>query len=172
MLRRPAPTDYAPYYAGYVARVPAGDLVGILAGQIEDSIALLSTTDALRRAEYRYAPGKWSLKQVVGHLADVERVLSYRLLRFARSDATPLPGFDETDYANAAASDARRLPDLAAELGAARTATLALLRGLPENAWDRRGRANDVDFTVLALACIIAGHELHHRAIIETRYLT
>lgn len=172
MTRRPASADVAPHFAGYVARVPAGDLIAILAEQIGESLELLGSPQASTRAEFRYAPGKWSLKQVVGHMSDVERVLSYRLLRFARADATPLPGFDENDYAAASDADARRLDDLAAEFAAVRAATLALLRALPAPAWDRRGRANQVDFTVLGLATIITGHELHHRDIIGSRYLT
>ena len=131
MTRRPVSTDFAPYYADYVARVPAGDLIAILEEQFEGTAALLSSEVALDGADYRYAPEKWSLKQVVCHLCDVERVLSYRLLRFARADATPLAGFEENEYAIASEADARTLPDLVSELRTVRAATLALLRGLP-----------------------------------------
>lgn len=166
---RPQPTEYAPFYSGYVERVPAGDLVSILRGQIEDTRRLLDGVPA-ERADYAYAPGKWTIKEVVGHLGDVERVLSYRALRIARGDGTELAGFDEEAYVAAAAYDARTLDGLMEELQLARRATAALFASLRPEAWTRTGVANGTAVSVRALACIVAGHELHHRALLRERY--
>jgi uncharacterized damage-inducible protein DinB len=166
----PQSDEYAPYYAPYVARVPGGDIVAILATQIDDTIALLrELTD--EQAARAYAPGKWSIKQVIGHIADAERVFSYRALRFSRADEAPLPGFDEKVYADAGRFDERPLASLIAELAAVRRASVALLAGLPADAWTRTGTASDTRVSVRALAWITAGHELHHREILATRYL-
>jgi hypothetical protein len=168
--RRPAADEYAPYYERYVARVPEGNLGDVLTSQIRETLRLLATIpDA--RAEYRYAPEKWSIKEVVGHLSDVERVMSYRALRVARGDATPLPGFDENAYVPAAAFGRRALGDLAEEFAAVRAATVALFRHLGDEALDRRGTANGKTISARALGYIIAGHELHHVELLRTRYL-
>ncbi len=167
---RPDPTEYAPYFERYLARVPEGDVVDLLAQQIEETVRLLSGLSE-ERARYRYAPGKWSVKEVVGHMADTERVLSYRALRFARGDETPLPGFDENALVANAGFDARPLADLLGEFEAVRRATVALFRGFPPEAARRRGVANEKTVSVRALAYIIAGHERHHRDILAERYL-
>lgn len=167
--RRPAESEYAPYYARYVALVPDGPIVETLRRQIAETSSLLKPLPD-DRARHRYAPGKWSVKEVVGHLADSERVFAYRALRFARADGTGLPGFDENAYAAKAGHDERPLADVLEELEVVRAATVALLQGLPDPAWDRGGAANDVHVTVRALAWIIAGHERHHRAILAERY--
>src|SRR4029077_5181557 len=120
---------------------------------------------------HRYAPGKWSIKEVIGHVSDAERVFSHRALRFARGDRTRLPGFDEKAYTPAGRFDARPLPDLAAELDAVRHATIALFAGLDSEALARRGPANNKEVSVRALAYIIAGHERHHVGILRERYL-
>ena len=167
---RPAPGDLPEYYSRYVAHVPDGDIGGTLATQLDDTAALLSglsEEDALRR----YAEGKWSVKEVVGHVADTERVFSYRLLRFSRGDATPLPGFDENEYTPAGRFDERDLAEILAELRAVRAATVALIRGLPAESLERRGTASGGSFTVAAIPWIIAGHELHHRHLLRERYL-
>lgn len=166
---RPGRDEYAPFYSDYVARVPAGDLVAILAAQISDTRALLEHV-APGREDERYAPGKWSIKEVVGHLADVERVLNYRALRIGRGDTTELPGFDEDAYVATADFGRRTLDDLVADLEVARQASVALFRGFGPEAWTRRGTANGQTVSVRALACIIAGHELHHRVILRERY--
>jgi len=166
---RPGPDEYAPFYAGYVARVPAGGLVELLARQVVDTRRLLDGLSSTE-AEYAYAPGKWTIKEVVGHVADGERVFAYRALRFARGDATELPGFDENRYVPAGRFGDRSLGDLLDELGAVRDATVRLLAGLPAEAWERRGVASGSEVSVRALACVIAGHELHHRSILEERY--
>jgi len=167
---RPDPSEFAPYYGKYVGLVPDGSVVDSLETQIRETSALLrSVPDA--RAHHRYAPGKWSVKEVVGHLADSERVFAYRALRFSRNDDTPLQSFDENRYAASAGFDARPLEDIASEYAAVRQATLALFRGLSDEAWLRRGIASENPVSVRALAWIIAGHELHHRKILVERYL-
>jgi hypothetical protein len=122
-------------------------------------------------AAFRYDEGKWSVKQVIGHLIDVERIMTYRALRVARGDQTPLPGFDENAYAQTAGSDQRTLRSLLAELEATRAATAAFFHNLPAETWMRIGIANNNAISVRALAFIIAGHELHHREILQDRYL-
>jgi uncharacterized damage-inducible protein DinB len=166
---RPASDEYAPFYGRYIDLVPAGGIVGILARQVDETVALL---DALSEnaAEHRYSPGKWSIKEVVGHVADGERVFAYRALRFGRGDAMALPGFDENHYVPAGHFGDRSLRSLLDELVAVRRATVALLDGLPADAWLRRGEASGADVTVRALAYMAAGHELHHRALLEERY--
>ena len=169
-INRPEQTEYNPYYEKYVSLVPAGDVVETLSRQSEETLALLRSIDEAR-AVYRYEPDKWSIKQVVGHICDGERVFAYRALRFARSDETPLPGYEQDDYARAGNFDARTLADLAAEFERVRAATVALFRSFDAEAMQRRGKANDNEVSVRALAHIIAGHELHHVQVLRTRYL-
>lgn len=166
----PLPDEYAPYYARYIDRVPGGDITRTLEESARETDALLRSEPARALAEYRYADGKWSVKEVVGHVTDAERVFAYRMLRIARGDTTPLPGFDENAYVPAGNFGARTLDDLLEDFLAVRHATLRLVRGLPADAWTRRGTASDKTISVRALAFIIAGHELHHRAILEQRY--
>jgi hypothetical protein len=167
---RPDPGEYAPFYGRYVEMVPEGDIVAILARQSGDTLALLRELDD-RQALHRYAPGKWSIKEVLGHIADCERVFSYRALRFARGDETELPGFDENAWMPPADFDSRPLAGLVAEFMSVRSATVALLAGLPHAAWERGGTASRARVTVRALAWMTAGHELHHRDILAVRYL-
>jgi hypothetical protein len=168
---RPASNEYAPYYARYVDRVPAGDIVEILRNQIVETSSFLSGIPNDKTTS-GYAPGKWTIRDIVGHVADTERIMSYRALRFARGDRTPLPGFEESDYApNARASD-REMTDLVRELELVRAATVALFTGLPTDAWGRVGSASGNNISVRALAAVIAGHERHHLAVIRERYLT
>jgi hypothetical protein len=122
------------------------------------------------RGGFRYAPGKWSIKQVLLHLSDVERVFVYRAMRFARRDATPLPGFDEDAWAPESGADDRSLADLAAEWADVRRASLALFRGLPASAWGHRGLSNGKEISVRALAYATAGHVRHHLEVLEQRY--
>jgi hypothetical protein len=168
-IQRPAADEYSTPFARYVERVPDGALVPQLERQAADTAAVLGALSE-QRAAFRYAPDKWSVKEIVGHLADAERVFSYRLLRFARQDETALPGFDENAYVEAAGFDRRTLGDLLAELAAVRDATLRLLRGLPADASVRRGIASGGTLSVRALAYVVAGHELHHREVLKTRY--
>jgi hypothetical protein len=166
---RPEPDEIPSYYVGYVERVPELDPVMVCAAQIEDTATLLrglSDTEAM----YRYGRGKWSVKEVVGHLADTERIMAYRALRIARGDSTPLPGFDESAYVPAAKFDSRSLADLVGEFRTVRAATLALLRTFDADAWPRRGTASGKPISVRALAFVIPGHERHHLEILRTRY--
>ena len=166
---RPNTDEYAPYYQKYVDRVPAGDLLTLLARQGEETAALLGKVKE-QDAGHRYAPDKWSIREVVGHVTDAERVFAYRALRFARGDEGALLSFDEKAFVAGGGFDRRTLADLVAELRAVRQATLALLRSLDETAWARGGTASDKHVTVRALGHIIAGHEAHHVAILKERY--
>jgi hypothetical protein len=137
----------------------------------------MDATQALLRSlpasvsTYRYAPGKWSVNEVIGHLMDSERIFDARALRFARNDATPLPGFEQDDYVRNSNFDSYPLAELASELASLRKSTVFLFKHLSEDAWVRRGVANGAEVSVRALAYIIAGHELHHREMLQTRYL-
>jgi uncharacterized damage-inducible protein DinB len=170
MIPRPDPADYAPSYASYVELVPEGDLLELLATEHRRSLALLGAVPADREG-FRYAPGKWSLREVVGHVADAERVFAYRVLHFVRCDPAPLPSMEQEGWAAASNAGERPLAALLAEWTAVRAATLALLRGLDDAAWSRRGIASGHQVTVAALAHIILGHELYHRRALEQRYL-
>ena len=167
---RPEPGEYREYYGKYIALVPDGNIIAMLSTQARETAALLRSLRP-EQANVGYAPGKWTIKQVVGHIADAERVFAYRMLRIARADSTPLPGFEENDYAQTGGHNDRTLESIIAEFEATRAATIALIAGIPQDAWTRRTVVNDTPITARALAYIIAGHELHHRRIIEERYL-
>ncbi len=167
---RPQPGEYAPYYDRYISLVAGNDILAAFDDQRRQTLLLLSgRTEA--DGDLRYAPDKWSLKEVLGHINDTERVMSYRALRIARGDATPLEGFEQDDYVRNGPFARRALADLIEDYIAVRRATVSLFRNLDEAAWTRRGVANKNEVTVRALAYIIAGHELHHRRIIEEKYL-
>ena len=166
---RPEQTEYASFYHTYVSKVPGNDIVAALEAQ-KLQMAQLFAARSEREANFRYAPDKWTVKEVLGHIADSERIFAYRALRIARQDATPLSGFEQNDYVRAGAFGERSLADLAEEFGVVRSATVALFRPLGQQAWLRRGTANNNEVTVRALAYIIAGHELHHRDILNERY--
>jgi len=167
---RPDKSEFLPYYERYIALVPEGDVVATLVSQMNETQELLCSLPA-SVATYRYAPDKWSVNEVVGHLIDSERQFAFRALRFARADATPVPGFEQDDYVRSANFNAYPLADLASEMEAVRQSTVFLFKHLDEAAWMRRGIANNAEVSVRALAYIIAGHELHHRGILQTRYL-
>ncbi len=167
---RPGPDEYAPYYAAYIAGIPEGDIVDRLENQGEATCRLLADVPE-DRGNHRYAPGKWSLKEVLGHVNDVERVFALRALAFARGERAPLFGMEQDEWVAAAGFDRRTLRSLAAEFRAIRGATLHLLRGLAPGDWPRRGTASGVEFTVRAIPWILAGHERHHVAVIRDRYL-
>ena len=169
--KRPITGEFAEYYTGYIAMVPDGDIIEILQDQIHSTIALLETVSE-QQGEYRYAPGKWSVKEVLGHMADTERVMAYRLLAIGRGDTVSLPGMDEDDYVREANFNSQTVSDLRENLLAVRNATVHLLISLDRKAWCRIGMANDTAVSVNALAYIIAGHELHHRAILGGRYFS
>lgn len=168
VVGHPDSTEYAAFYAGYVQLVAEEPLAALESQGRKTQVLLAGLTDA--QAGHWYAEGKWTVRDVAGHMADVERVMSYRALRIARGDATPLPGFDENTYVDVAGADRRPIGELAAELAAVRSATLALFRGLDAAAWRRRSVVNGNPVSVRALAHIIAGHERHHGEILRTRY--
>ena len=167
---KPALTEHAPEFSNYVALVGEGDIIQTLERQIENSLSLLRTIPS-DKANLRYAPEKWSVRELLGHLIDSERIFSYRALRFARNDQTPLPGYEQNDYVRNADFDNRDLGEMAEEFATVRRATVQLFRPLNETEWMRRGKANENDVSVRALAYIIAGHELHHMEVLRTRYL-
>ncbi|MBA2526047.1 MAG: DinB family protein [Pyrinomonadaceae bacterium] len=170
-IGKPDTTEYLPYYGKYVSLVPDGNILTVLGKQVEETAVLLNSIPE-SRANFRYAPDKWSIKELVGHMIDTERIFSYRALRFARNDKTPLPGYEQDDYVSNASFDGCTLTDLASELKSVRQSTLFLFKHLDANAWMRGGVANDSEASVRALAHIIAGHELHHREILHSRYLS
>jgi uncharacterized damage-inducible protein DinB len=168
-IARPAADEFLEYYGKYIDLVPGEDALPALTEQIADTLRLLRPVgDA--KALHRYAPGKWSVKEVVGHLADSERIFAYRALRMGRGDTTPLAGFDETTYVPAGRFDSRPLADMLHEFEQVRAASLALFRGFDDEALRRRGTANNAAVSVRALAWITAGHELHHRRLLVDRY--
>lgn len=169
-IAKPDETEYLPYYGRYISLVPDGDILALLSKQLEATAALLRSIPE-SQANFRYGADKWSVKEVVGHMIDTERIFAYRALRFARNDKTPLPGYEQDDYVRSASFDDYPLSDLGAELESVRRSSLFLFKHLDRESWLRRGVANDGEVSVRALAYIIAGHELHHRDILRTRYL-
>lgn len=167
--RRPEAEEYDAYYAGYVERVPDGPILARLAGQTERLRALLAVL-APGGGACRYAAGKWSIKQVIGHLADAERIFGMRATCIARGETAALPGFEQDEYVLAGAFDARNLESLVRELELLRGANLEMFGTLSESAWDRRGTASGVQVSVRGLAWIIAGHVEHHLTILQDRY--
>jgi len=170
-IARPQAGEYAPYYDRYVSLVEGEDILNALDQQRRETMLLLSGRDE-EDGDFRYAPGKWSAKEVLGHVCDTERIFAYRALRFSRADATPIEGYEQDDYVRNGPFAQRPLADLVEDFIAVRRATLSLLRNLDEAAWSRRGIANKNEVSVRGLAYIIAGHELHHRRILEEKYFT
>lgn len=168
-IPRPDPDEFAPYYGTYISQVPDTDILDLLAEQNRETAALLEGVPPTRE-DYRYEPGKWSIKQVVGHLSDTERAFAYRALRFSRGDAQPVPGFEQDAYVAGANFDDRTMADLTSEFVAVRQGTLALFRSLSPDMLVRRGTASGVTFSVRAIPYIIAGHERHHVRMLRDRY--
>lgn len=168
-IPRPAPAEHAEYYARYVACVPEGDVLAHLRAQGERTRATLQGVSE-QRAAFRYAEGKWSIKQVVGHMLDTERLFGFRALAFARRDPSPLPSMDQDLWADAAGFDARPLASLATEFQAVRAASLAMFAGFAPEVFLRTGTASGYPFTVRSLVYIVAGHELYHLRILAERY--
>jgi uncharacterized damage-inducible protein DinB len=167
----PQPGEYSPFAAVYIAKAQAfADPIQKLADQLDEVLALLRPMDAGRQA-HRYAPGKWSIKEVLGHVIDTERIFAYRALRVARADQTPLPAFDEKTYAAAAETERYDWGELLEEFEHVRKASILLLRHLPEAAWMRMGTASEAPISVRALAYMLIGHVEHHLEILRTRYL-
>ena len=163
---RPGHGEVPEYYQRYLQLIPGADLVTCLEGQLDTTLALAGSLDP----DARYQPGKWSVREVLVHLTDTERVFAYRALRMARGDTTPLPGFEQDDYVVTADLAHRPYTAVEAELRAVRTATVALFRGLSDDALLRTGVASGGAFTPRGIAWIVVGHELHHRSVLAERY--
>ncbi len=169
---RPLEGEYASYASADIALVPGDDAVQALTGLAQETLSLLGSLSETAVAGLTYAPGKWTLKEVLGHLADDERIFAYRALCLARNDPRPLAGFDEMLYMQKAGFEARPLGSLLAEYRAVRAASIALFSGLPADAWLRRGTVNGYEATVRGVAFHIAGHECHHLGIVRDKYLS
>ncbi len=169
-IGRPQPGEYAPYTIAYISLVETQDILETLEEQGRQAAALFSKIPEEKGA-FRYASGKWSIKELIGHVNDSERVFAYRALRFARGDRTPLSAFEQDDFVRGTSFDRRRLSDLVEEFSRVRQASVSLFAGLDEAEWKRSGPANQTEVTVRALAYIIVGHELHHRKILREKYL-
>ena len=168
-IPRPASDEAAPFYQRYIAEVRGENIAEQLASQLTEVEGLLASIDDTA-ALARYAPGKWSIKEVLGHLCDAERIFGYRLLRISRGDRTPLAGFDEDAYVPAGEFDARPLRSLVNEFKAVRQATLALVESVPAERWGERGEASGTAISARALAYILVGHVVHHLGVLRERY--
>jgi hypothetical protein len=167
----PTPEEYAPFYADYIERASLqNDIQSALSNQIEE---ILNAIDSLTEAQARFKPGpeEWSIKEVIGHLNDVERVFSYRLLRISRSDPTPLPGFEQNDFVRAAGFDHYPLKELIDEFELLRRANILAIRHLSDEAIDRRGTASGATISARALIYMMVGHVDHHMASLHEKYL-
>ena len=167
---RPEANEAAPYYFNYINLVPDGDIVSLLEKQMEETSSFLSGISEERSLE-RYAPDKWSLREMLNHINDTERLFVFRALWFARGFTSPLPSFDQEIGVKGAGADRLSWASQVEEFRSIRLATLAFFRGLPKEAWERSGIASDNPFTVRALAYIAAGHVQHHADVIRNRYL-
>lgn len=169
MIGPPRSDEYAPYYGGYVARVPEEDILGALARQVND-VRSATAPFVLLRESFRYGPDKWSVRELIGHLVDAERVFGYRAFCISRGEQAALPSFDENSYVARAPFASCALADLVAELALVRESNLVVLRRLDAEAWRRSGTAGGKPISVRALAYIMAGHVRHHLEILQTRY--
>jgi len=170
VISPPSPDEYAPFYASYVSLAGGGDIVATMEKQLHELTAFFSARNE-QDAEFRYAPGKWSIKEIVGHVIDTERIFAYRALRISRNDKTPIEGFEQDDYVRFGPFGNCQLTDLIEEFGHVRRSNLALFRSLDKDAWMRRGTASNKEVTVRALAYMLVGHAAHHRNVLEQKYL-
>jgi len=168
LFSRPQPTEYSPFFARYVDLAPEDDLLRAM--QEQAPVTERAILDFAERPGHRYAPGKWSVKQVVGHMADTERLFGFRALWFARADPAPLPGMEQDDWMAASDFDLFDLRDLLTSFQAVRTSNVLMLRQLTPDAWARGGVANGNPFSVRALAHALLGHERAHLQILSERY--
>jgi len=170
IVGKPQPTEHAPYYSLYIDRIAGDDIIAVLENQLSETLSTISLAEEKNITD-PYAPGKWSVKELIGHLNDTERVMSYRALRFGRNDKTPLSGFEQDDFIPTGRFNERSLSDLKAEFECIRRSTLCLLKHFDNDAWLRTGLANNNEISVRALAYVMAGHVTHHMDILATRYL-
>ncbi len=169
-ISRPEIDEFDSYYERYVSLVAGGDIISALARQVSETRNLLAEIGA-EKANFRYAEGKWSVKELVGHMIDTERIFAYRALRIARGDKTPIEGYEQDDYIKNAEFAKCNLADLAKEFALVRKSNVSMFKNLSETAWHRRGTANGKEVSVRALAYISAGHEVYHAGILKDRYL-
>ncbi|MGD8698168.1 MAG: DinB family protein [Gemmatimonadales bacterium] len=170
MIQRPESSEYFEFYDTYVRRVPDRDVLSVLDQSLEETLALLSSVP-VELEERRYEPGKWNVREVIGHIIDAERVFAYRALHFARRDPAPLPSMEEGDYARASNAGRRPLSELAIELAAVRRSSILLFQSFDEAMLNQRGTASGYEFGVRSIPYIVAGHEIHHRSVLVERYL-
>lgn len=170
MLHRPDDSEYHEYYRLYTAKVPDGNIVGTLSDQIIESVALYESVPP-ESETFAYAPGKWSIREALGHVIDTERVFAFRALCFARRDPAPLPSFDQDEWVDVSNAGQRPLADLLEEWSLLRKTNVAMFRSFDEETGARRGIASEREFSVRSFAWIIAGHELHHGQLLVERYL-
>jgi len=168
-MTRPTDAEYAPAYAAYVSLVSEDDVLEAMEQQSSATQKLLASLDE-QRASYRYEQDKWSVKEVLGHMVDAERIMAYRALAIARGESQPLPGFDENEYVGNASFDAWRLGDLSEQYALVRRANIVFFKNLQPEAWDRHGNANGAAVSVRGLAYVIVGHERHHLRVLRERY--
>lgn len=169
-MERPLANEYAAFYKGYIDQVPNEDIMAFLHTQKEKFVDFLKSLEG-KDLSYRYAEGKWSVAEVVGHVLDTERVMAYRILRFSRNDKTPIPGFEQDDYVKNAHFNARSLASLVEEFESMRDSNLQLIKPLTEEQSMRTGEANGLILSVRALVYIIAGHLEHHWSLLRSKYL-
>jgi hypothetical protein len=169
VIARPTPGDYHPAYERYVARVPDADVLATFEQQIDEVRSAFAGVPPAR-ASYRYAPDKWTVRQLLGHVIDSERVFGYRILSVARGESAPLPGFDENEYAVTSPRDGSRLADLVDEFALVRRAHVPLVRGLDDAAWNRVGTANGNRIAARAMPYIMIGHVRHHLGVLASKY--
>ena len=169
ILSRPEAGEFNPYYDRYISLVPSNDVVSALEAEAKKTIAMLSARSE-KDGDYRYAPGKWNVKELLGHINDTERIMCYRALRLSRNDKTPIEGYEQDDYVRFGPHAHVKLADLVEEFTHVRRATISFVRQLDAEAWVRRGVTNKFEISVRALIYVIAGHELHHRNILVERY--
>jgi uncharacterized damage-inducible protein DinB len=167
----PDTSEYAPYYGRYISLVGPGEIIGTLESQAAEMRNILDKLSE-QDGSLRYAPGKWTIKQMFGHMIDTERIFAYRALRISRGDQTPIEGFEQDGYVDNGPFEHCALSELAQEYSSVRNSTLHLFRNLQPADWKRRGTASGKEVSVRALAYMIAGHELHHRNILREKYLT
>lgn len=166
----PDASEYASYYNTYISLVGGHDILDSLE-RLGDEAAAFYSALSEEQGDLRYAPGKWSIREVLGHVIDTERIMTYRALRFSRNDTKDLPGFDQEPYVQNGPYSHCKLPDLLGEFDCVRQASIYLFGNLDEAAWTRGGTADQKRITVRSLAYIVAGHELHHRRIVQEKYL-
>ena len=166
---RPSEKDFAPYYKSYIEQVIGDDILNVLEDQLNTAVKFLNSIPE-EKGTHAYAEGKWSVKELLGHVIDCERVFAYRALCIARGEKQSLPGFEQNDYVEEAAFNKRTLKDLADEFSLVRKSNLALFKSFSDKELNKRGLANENEVTVCAILFIIAGHCMHHIKVLKERY--